>query len=82
MSMSDDFAKFLSDIEPSSSTVKEISTSQKSMRDYLSSHEEYSDRYQSSYLRVLRKAHSHQARQGRWEPRCGHRCGNGPHDRW
>lgn len=50
MSMSDDFAKFLSDIEPSSSTVKEISTSQKSMRNYLSSHEEYSDRYQSSYL--------------------------------
>lgn len=50
MSVSDDFAKFLSDIEPSSSTVREISTAQKSLRDYLSSHEKYSDRYQSSYL--------------------------------
>lgn len=50
MSVSDDFAKFLSDIEPSRSTVKEISTAQKSLRDYLSSHEEYSNRYQSSYL--------------------------------
>lgn len=50
MSVSDDFAKFLSDIEPSSSTVREISTAQKSLRDYLSSHEEYSGRYQSSYL--------------------------------
>ncbi len=50
MSINDDFAKFLSDIEPSSSTVREISTAQKSLRDYLSSHEEYSDRYQSSYL--------------------------------
>lgn len=50
MSVSDDFAKFLSDIEPSSSTVREISTAQKSLRDHLSSHEEYSDRYQSSYL--------------------------------
>lgn len=50
MPVSDDFAKFLSDIEPSSSTVGEISTAQKSLRDYLSSHEEYSDRYQSSYL--------------------------------
>lgn len=50
MSISDDFAKFLSDIEPSSSTVSEISSAQKSLREYLSSHEEYSDRYQSSYL--------------------------------
>ena len=50
MSISDDFAKFLSDIEPSSSTVSEISSVQKSLREYLSSHEEYSDRCQSSYL--------------------------------
>ena len=50
MSISDDFAKFLSDIEPSSSTVSEISSAQKSLRKYLSSHEEYSDCYQSSYL--------------------------------
>ena len=50
MSISDDFAKFLSDIEPSSSTVSEISSAQKSLREHLSSHEEYSDRYQSSYL--------------------------------
>ena len=50
MSLNDDFEKFLSDIEPSSSTVREISTAQKSLRDYLSSHEEYSDRYLSSYL--------------------------------
>lgn len=48
--MSEDFAKFLSDIEPSSSTVSEISSAQKSLRDYLSSHEEYSNRYQSSFL--------------------------------
>ena len=50
MSINDDFAKFLSDIEPSSSTVSEISSVQKSLREYLSSHEEYSDRCQSSYL--------------------------------
>lgn len=50
MSINDDFEKLLSDIEPSSSTVREISAAQKSLRDYLSSHEEYSDRYQSSYL--------------------------------
>ncbi|WP_418722360.1 SMODS domain-containing nucleotidyltransferase [Enorma sp.] len=50
MSISDDFAKFLADIEPSSSTVSEISSVQKSLREYLSSHEEYSCRCQSSYL--------------------------------
>lgn len=50
MSISDDFAKFLSDIEPSSSTVKEISAAQKSLRDYLSSHEGYSSHCRSSYL--------------------------------
>lgn len=50
MSMNNDFARFLSDIEPSSSTVREISTAQKSLRDYLSSHEEYSNHHQSSYL--------------------------------
>ena len=50
MSINDDFVRFLSDIEPSHSTVAEISSAQKSLRDYLSSHEDYSERYQSSYL--------------------------------
>ena len=50
MSINDDLTKFLSNIEPSSSTVSEISSVQKSLREHLSSHEEYPDCYQSSHL--------------------------------
>ena len=50
MSINEDFKKFLSDIEPSGSTVKEISSAQQSLRDYLSSHEVYSKHHLTTYL--------------------------------
>lgn len=50
MSINEDFKKFLSDIEPSGSTVKEISSTQQSLRDYLSSHEVYSKHHLTTYL--------------------------------
>lgn len=50
MSLNDDFRTFLSDIEPSHSTVEEISRAQNTLRDYLMSHPTYSSHCQDSYL--------------------------------
>lgn len=50
MSLQDDFKSFLSDIEPSASTVQSISTAQNSLRDYLSNHDEYSAICESTFL--------------------------------
>lgn len=50
MSKQADFNKFLSNIEPSDSTVQYISSMQSALRDYLKSAEEYKDKYLDSFL--------------------------------
>lgn len=50
MTLQEDFKSFLSDIEPSSSTVQEISSAQNSIRDYLCNHSSFSSHYLDSYL--------------------------------
>lgn len=50
MSLQSDFTTFLSDIEPSKTTVDQISSAHSSLRDYLNSHEEYGKHCVSTYL--------------------------------
>ena len=50
MAKQSDFNKFLSNIEPSSSTVSYISSVQNTLRDYLKKHKTYSDVYVDSFL--------------------------------
>lgn len=50
MTLQEDFKSFLSNIEPSSSTVQEISSAQNSIRDYLRNHRSFSSHYLDSYL--------------------------------
>lgn len=50
MTLQDDFKSFLSNIEPSSSTVQEISSAQNSIRGYLRNHDGFSSHYLDSYL--------------------------------
>ena len=50
MSINDDFKTFLHDIEPSETTVNQISAAHRSLRNYLSSHEDYADVYIDSFL--------------------------------
>ncbi len=50
MAKQSDFDKFISNIEPSSSTVLYISSVQNNLRDYLKNHATYSDVYIDSFL--------------------------------
>ena len=50
MSLQDDFKTFLSDIEPSKSTVDSIASAHDSLRSYLEQHEDYSKRCIKTYL--------------------------------
>lgn len=50
MSLEADFRTFLSDIEPSKTTVSQISSAHNSLRDYLASHECYGRHCVSTYL--------------------------------
>lgn len=50
MSLQKDFESFLSDIEPSSSTVQLISSAQNSLRSYLEGHESYVDVCEDTFL--------------------------------
>lgn len=50
MAKQSDFNKFLSNIEPSSSTVSYISSVQNNLRDYLKKHKTYLDVYEDSFL--------------------------------
>lgn len=50
MAKQSDFNKFLSNIEPSSSTVSYVSSVQNTIRDYLKKHKTYSDVYVDSFL--------------------------------
>lgn len=50
MSIREDFSTFLSDIEPSKTTVDEISSAQNALRDYLATHKSYTSCYKETYL--------------------------------
>lgn len=50
MSLQSDFQTFLSDIEPSKTTVEQISAAHKALREYLSAHEHYGERCVHTYL--------------------------------
>lgn len=50
MALQKDFDEFLSNIEPSKSTVSYISSIQKNLRDYLKKHDVYSSIYKDSFL--------------------------------
>lgn len=50
MSLQKDFESFLSDIEPSSSTVQSISSAQNNLRSYLEGHENYADVCEDTFL--------------------------------
>lgn len=50
MAKQSDFDKFLSNIEPSQSTVSYISSVQNTLRDYLKNHKVYADIYADSFL--------------------------------
>ena len=50
MALQKDFDKFLSNIEPSQSTVSYISSIQTNLRDYLKTHDTYSSIYKDSFL--------------------------------
>lgn len=50
MSLQTAFQTFLSDIEPSKTTVDQISSAHKALRIYLNSHDSYSKRYVRTYL--------------------------------
>ena len=50
MAKQSDFDKFLSNIEPSQSTVSYISSVQNTLRDYLKNHKVYADIYVDSFL--------------------------------
>lgn len=50
MSLQSDFQTFLSDIEPSKTTVEQISAAHKALRGYLSSHEHYGEHCVHTYL--------------------------------
>lgn len=50
MTTDESFSKFLSDIEPSRSAVKEISLLHNTLRDYLKENEKYKDIYVESFL--------------------------------
>lgn len=50
MSMQDDFKAFLSDIEPSTTTVNSISSAHSSLRGFLEKHDEYSAHCANTYL--------------------------------
>ena len=50
MALQKDFDDFLSNIEPSQSTVSYISSIQTNLRDYLKTHDTYSSIYKDSFL--------------------------------
>lgn len=50
MSLQKDFESFLSDIEPSQSTVQSISTAQNNLRSYLDGHGDYAEICESTFL--------------------------------
>ena len=50
MALQKDFDEFLSNIEPSQSTVSYISSIQTNLRDYLKTHDTYSSIYKDSFL--------------------------------
>lgn len=50
MSLQSDFQTFLSDIEPSKTTVDQISAAHKALREYLSAHEYYGEHCVHTYL--------------------------------
>ena len=50
MSLQSDFQTFLSDIEPSKTTVEQISAAHKALRGYLSAHEHYGEHCVRTYL--------------------------------
>lgn len=50
MTLQSDFQTFLSDIEPSKTTVDQISAAHKALRDYLSAHEHYGEHCVHTYL--------------------------------
>lgn len=52
MSLQTAFQTFLSDIEPSKTTVDQISSAHKALRIYLNSHDSYSKRYVRTYLSI------------------------------
>lgn len=50
MSIQEDFKAFLSDIEPSKSTVESISSAQNALRSYLENDDDYASHYEDSFL--------------------------------